>query len=167
MISPEAFKLVVVQLLSHVQLFATLWTVACQASLSFSISQSLLKLMSIELVMPSNHLVLCLSLFLLPSIFPASGSFPMSQLFASGGQSIGVSTSASVLPVTIQDWFPLGFIDWFDLLAVPGPLKSLLPHHISKASVLQHSAFFMVLISKVRSVFSQHLMMITYGSKEW
>ena len=99
--------------------------------------------------------------------FPASGSFPMSRLFASGRQSIGASTSASVLPVTIQDWFPLGLIDWFDLLAVQGPLKSLFPHHSSKAAVLQHSASFMVLISKVRSVFSQHLMMITCGSKEW
>ena len=95
-----------VQWLSHVWLFATPWTAARQASLSITNSQSLLKLMSIESVMPSNHLILCCPL-LLP-IFPASGSFPMSQLFASGGQSTGASAFASVLPVNIQDWFPLG-----------------------------------------------------------
>ena len=71
-------------------------------------SRSLLKLMSIESVMPSNHLILCHS-FLLPSIFPGSGSFPMSQFFSSGDQSIGASASASVLPMNIQDWFPLGW----------------------------------------------------------
>ena len=189
---------------------ATPWTAACQASLSFTISWSLLKLMSIESVMPSNHLVFCHPLPLLPSVFlrirvfsnvlalcitwpkywrifmlslfshsvvsnslrshglqharllclspspgvcsnscplsqwchptisssvapvssylqsfPASGSFPVSWLFASGGQNIGASLSELVLPVNIQDWFPLGF-DWFDLLAVQGTLKSLL-----------------------------------------
>ena len=89
-----------VQSLSCVQLFATPWTAARQASLSFTISRSLLKLMSVESVMPSNHLILCRPLLLPPSIFPASGSFPMGQFFASGGQSIGVS--ASVLPMNIQ-----------------------------------------------------------------
>ena len=74
--------------------------------------RNLLKLMSIELVMPSNHLILCRPLLLLPSIFPASGSFQMSQLFASGGQSIGVSASTSVLPMNIQDWFPLRWTGW-------------------------------------------------------
>ena len=73
--------------------------------------------------------------------FPASGSFPMSQLFASGGQSIGISASTSVLPMNIKDWFPLG---WLDLLAVQGTLKSLLQHHSSKAPILQCSAFFIV-----------------------
>ena len=92
-----------VQLLSHVQLFATTWTAACQASLSITNSQSLLKLMSMELVMPSNHLILCHPLLLLPSIFPSIRVFPVSQFFASGGQSIGVSASASVLPMNIQD----------------------------------------------------------------
>ena len=92
-----------VQSLSLVRLFVTPWNAACQASLSITNSQSLLKLMSIELVMPSNHLILCR---LLPSClqsFPASGSFQMSQLSESGGQSIGVSTSTSVLPMNIQD----------------------------------------------------------------
>ena len=86
----------------------TPWTAACQASLSITNSCSLLKLMSIELVMSSNHLSLCHPFLLLPSAFPESGSFPMSQLFLSGGQSIGGSSSASVLPMNIQGWLPLG-----------------------------------------------------------
>ena len=93
-----------VQLLSPVWLHVTQWTAAHQASLSIN-SQSLLKLMSIESAMASNHLVLCHPLLLLPALFPASGSFPMSQFLASGGQSIGVSASASVLPVNIQEPF--------------------------------------------------------------
>ena len=81
-----------------------------------------------------------------PQSFPASGSFPVSQLFAWGGQSIGVSASASVLPMNTQDWSPLR-IDWLDLLAVQGTLKSLLQHHSSKASILRHSALFTVQLS--------------------
>ena len=104
-----------VQSLSCVCLFATRWTAACQASLSITNSQSLLKLMSIALVMPSNHLILCGPLLLLPSIFPASVSLPMSRFFASGGQSIRVSALASVLPMNIQDWFPLGCTGWISL----------------------------------------------------
>ena len=86
----------------------TLWTAACQTPLSFTISRSLLKLMSIESLMPSNHLILYLPLFSCPQSFPASGSFRLSQLFASGGESIGASALASVLPINIQSWFPLG-----------------------------------------------------------
>ena len=93
-----------VQLLSCVWLFATPWTAACQVSLSITNSQSLLRLMSIKSMMPSNHLTLC-SPLLLPS-FSASGPFPMSQFFELGGQSIGASTS--VFPMNIQGWFPLG-----------------------------------------------------------
>ena len=92
-----------VQSLSHVQLFVTPWTAAHQASLSITNSQSLLKLMSIELGMPSNHLTLCRPLSSRLQSFPASGSFPVSQFFTSGGLSIGVSASASVLPTNIQD----------------------------------------------------------------
>ena len=88
--------------LSHVQLFAAPWSAARQAFLSIAKSQSLLKLMPIELVMPFNYVILCQPL-LLPSIFPRSGSFQMSQFFASDGQSIGVSASHSVLPMNIQD----------------------------------------------------------------
>ena len=96
------------QLLSCVWLFETPWTAADQASLSITNSQSLLKLMSIASLMPSNHLILCHPLSSCLQSFPASGSFPVSWFFPSGGQTIGVSTSASVLPMNIQDWFPLG-----------------------------------------------------------
>ena len=91
--------------LSHVWLFATPWTAAHQASLSFTVSLSLLKLMS---VMPSNHLILCHPFPSCLQSFPVSGSFLMSRLFTSGGQSFGASASASVLPLNIQVWFPLG-----------------------------------------------------------
>ena len=104
-----------VQLLSNVQLFATPWIAARQASLSITNSWSLLKLMSIELVMPSSHLILCCPLLLLPPIPPASGSFPMSHLFALVGQSVGVSASASVLPVNTHNWSPLGWTGWISL----------------------------------------------------
>ena len=104
-----------VQLLSHVQLFVSPWTAARKASLSITNSQSPHVLMSIELVMPSNRLILCHPFSSCPQSFAASGSFQMSQLSASGGQSIGVSASASVLPMTIQDWFPLGWTGWISL----------------------------------------------------
>ena len=94
--------------LSRVQLFVTPWTVTQQASLSFTVSWSLLKLVSIGLVMPPNHLILCHPLLLLPSVLLSIRVFLMSWLFTSGGQSIGASASASVLPMNIQDWFPLG-----------------------------------------------------------
>ena len=97
-----------VQSLSCVRLFVTPWTAAHQASLSITNSRSLRNLMSIELVMPSNRLILCCPFSSCLQSFPASGSFPVSQLFASGSQSTGVSASASVLPRNIQDWFPLG-----------------------------------------------------------
>ena len=117
------------------------------ASLAFTISQSSLKLMSTQSVMPSDHLILCHPFLLLPSIFPSIRVFSSKSAFQkSGGQSIGASASASVLPVNIQGWFPLGF----DLLVVQGTLKSLL-QHISKASILQHSTFFMVKLSHPNS----------------
>ena len=99
-----------VQSLSHVRLFATPWT-AAQASLTITNSQSLLKLVSIESVMPSNYLILCHPLLPLPSIFPSIRVFS-SQFFSSGGQSIGVSASTSILPMNTQDWFPLGWTGW-------------------------------------------------------
>ena len=133
----------VVQLLSRVGLFATPWAKAPQASLaslSFTISWSLLRLMSIELVMPSNYLILCCPLLLLPSIFPCIRVFSKRQLFASGGQSTGVSASASVLPVNIQGWFPLQLMSLFSLLS------NRLSRAFSSctASVLWHSVFFTV-----------------------
>ena len=106
----------VVPSLSHVWLFGTPWTAACQAFLSFTISQSLFKPMSIELMMPSNHLILCHSLLLLPSqSFQASGNLPMSQPFASGGQRNGASVS--ILSMNIQSWFPLGLTGLISLLS--------------------------------------------------
>ena len=92
-----------VQLLSHVQLFATPWTAAHQASLSITNSQSLLKLISIELVIPSDHLIICHPLLLPPSIFPSIRIFSNESVFFSAGQSIGVSASTSVIPMNIQD----------------------------------------------------------------
>ena len=205
--------------LSHVQLFKTPWTAAHKASLSFTISRNLLKLMSIESVMlsnypsmlstslpsvfpsirvffnesalcsavqfscsvlsnslqphglqhtrlpcpsptpraysvsvvsvmPFNHLILCHLLLLLPPMFPSirKDNIPMSQFFASGGQSIGVSASASVLPNEYSGLISFR-IDWFDLLPVQGTLKGLFQHHNLKASVLWHSAFFKVQLS--------------------
>ena len=140
-----------VQLLSHVQLFATPGTAACQTSLSITNSWSLLKLMSIEVVMPSNHLVLCHPLLLLPSIFP----------------SIRVFFNESVLHIRWSQYWSFNFnispsneysglisftMDWLDLHAVQGTLKSLLQHHSSKASILWHSAFFIVQFSHPYSI---------------
>ena len=127
---------VVVQSLSHIQLFATPWTATHQASLFFIISQSLLKFMFIESVLPSNHLILCCPLLLLPSIFPSIRVFSNESLFHIRGQSIGVSNEYSGL-ISFR-------IDCFDLLAVQGILDSLLQHHSWKTSMFQCAAFFMV-----------------------
>ena len=135
-----------VQSLSHVQLFANPWTAACQASLSFSNSQSLLKRLSIKSVMPSNHLILCRPLLLLPSIFP----------------SIGVFSKESVLHIRWPKYWSFSFsisssseysglisfrMERLNLLAAQGTLKSLLQHHSSKAAILWCSAFFTVQLS--------------------
>ena len=135
-----------VQSLSHVQLFATPWTAARQASLSITNSRNSFKLMSIESVMPSNHLILCYPLLLPPSIFP----------------SIRVFSNESVLHIRWPKYWSFSFsisssneysglisfrMDWLDLLTVQGALKSLLQHHSSKASILWCSAFFMVQLS--------------------
>ena len=135
-----------VQSLSHVRLFVTPWTAALQASLSITKCWSLLKFMSIESVMPSNHLILCWPLLLLPSVF----------------LSIRVWSNESALCIRWPKYWSFSFnislsnehpglisirIDWLDLLAVQGTLKSLLQHHSSKASILRHSAFFMVQLS--------------------
>ena len=132
-----------VHLLSHVQLFATPWTAACQAFLFITNSQSLSKFMSIESVMPSNYLILCHPLLLPPSIFP----------------SIRLISNESAVHIRWPKYWSFNFnispsneylglisfrMDWLGLLAVQGTLKSLLQHHSSKASILQCSAFFMV-----------------------
>ena len=126
-----------VQSLSCVRLFATPWTAACQASLSIINSWSLLKLMSIKSVMPSNHLILCHSFLLQPSIFPNVRVFSNESFFTSSGQSIGVSALVSVLSMNIQSLISFR-MDWLDLLAVQETLMSLLQHHSSKASILWH-----------------------------
>ena len=135
-----------VQSLSHVQLFVTPWKAACQASLPITNFQSLLKLMSIELIIPSNHLILCHPLVFLPSIFP----------------SIRIFSNDSVLHIRWPKYWSFSFrispskeysglisfrMDWLDLLAVQGIRKSLLQHHSSKASILQHSAYFILQLS--------------------
>ena len=126
---------------SRVQLFVTPWTEAHQASLSINNSQSLLKFMSIEPVMSSNHLILCRPLSSCLQSFPASGSFQMTQVFTSGGQRIW---SFSMSPFSEHPGLISFRMDWLDLLAVQGTLKSLLQHHSSKASILCCSAFFIV-----------------------
>ena len=126
---------VVVQSHSRARLSATPWTAACLPSLSFTISLSLLKLMSFESVMPSNHLILCHPLSSDLQSFPASVSFPVSQLLASSGQSIGSSTSASVLPMNTQHWFPLGLIVWISFQS-----KGLL-RAFSNTTVCKHQLF--------------------------
>ena len=142
--SKEIMCISSVKSFSCVWLFATPWTAAHQASLSITSSRSLLKLMSIESVVPCNHLIFRHPLLLSSSIFPSIRSFQMSQFFTSGGQSIAVTASMSVLPMNIQDWFPLGVTD---LLAVQGTLKSLLQHHSSKASISLALSFFIVQLS--------------------
>ena len=112
-VAPPQFSSV--QLLSHVRLFVTSWITARQASLFITISRSSLRLTSIEPVMPSSHLILCHPLLLLPQSFPASESFPMSQLFAWGGQSTGVSVLASFLPKKSQGWSPSEWTGWIFL----------------------------------------------------
>ena len=108
--------------------------------------RSSLKPMSIEAVMPSSHLILCCPLSSCPQPLPASGSFPMSQLFASDGQSIGVSAS-SISPSNEHPGLISFKMDWLDILAAQGTLKSLLQHHSSKASILRCSSFFTVQLS--------------------
>ena len=135
----------VVQSLSHVQLFGTPWTAARQASPSFTVSWGLLKLMSIESVMPSNYLILCHPFLFLPSTFPST------RVFSSESAALCIrwtkNWSFSSSPSN-EYWGLISFrIDWFDLLAVQGTPKSLLQNHDLKASILWHSAFFMVQLS--------------------
>ena len=129
-----------VRSLSRVQLFVTPWTAACQATLSITISRSLRKLMSIESVMPSNHLILCHPVLLLPSIFPSIRAFSSESVFHIRWPKYW-SFSLSISPSNEYSGLISCRMDWLDLLAVQGTLKSLLQHHSSKASILQHSAF--------------------------
>ena len=140
------FQFISLQSLSHVRLFVTPWTAAHQASLSITNSQSLPKLMSIESVMPSNHLILCHPLFLLPSIFPSIRVF-------SNESALHIrwprdwSFSFNISPSNEHPGLIFFRMDWLNLLAVQGTLKSLLQHHSSRASILWCSAFFIVQLS--------------------
>ena len=135
-----------VQLLSCVQLFVTPGTAACQASLSIMSSQSLLKLMSIESVMPSNHFILYCPCLLLPSIFPSIRVFSNESVLDIMWPKYW-SFSFSISPSSERSGLISFRMDWLDLLAVQGILKSLLQHHSSKASILRCSAFFIVQLS--------------------
>ena len=132
--------------LSHVRFFATPWTAARQASLSITNSQSLLKLTSIESVMPSNHLLLCRPLFLPPSIFPTVRIFSKESVLRIRWPKYW-SFRFSISPSSEYSGQISFRMDWLDLLAVQGTLTSLLQHHSSKASVLRRSAFFIVQVS--------------------
>ena len=135
-----------VQSLSCVRLFATPWTTACQTSLSITNSQSLLKLMSIESLMPSNHLILCYPLLLLPSIFPSIRVFSNESVFCIRWPKCW-SFIFNISPSNEYSGLISFRIDWLDLFTVQGTLKSLLQHHSSKASILWCSAFHMVEVS--------------------
>ena len=136
-----------VQLLSHVWLFVTPWTAAGQASLSFANSQSLLRLMCIESVMPSNHFILCHPLLLQPSIFPSIRVFSSESVLRIMWPEYW-SFSLSISPSNEHSGLISFRIDWLDLLSVQGTLKSFLQHHSSKASSLRCSAFIIVLLSR-------------------
>ena len=143
MLSSGFLASIVVQLLSHVRLSATPWTIACQASLFFTISQSLLRLTSIELMRPSNPLILCCHLLLLPLIFPSIRFFFSESALCIRWPKYW-SFSFSISPSSEYSGLISFRINWLDLLAVQGTLKSLLQHHSSKALILLCSAFFMV-----------------------
>ena len=132
-----------VQALSCVQLFATPWTAARQASLSITNSRSLLRLMSFELVMPSSHLILCRPRLFPPSIFPSIGVFSSESILHIKWPKYW-SFSFSISPSNEHSGLISFRMDWLDLLAVQGTLKSLLQHYSSKASSLSCSAFFIV-----------------------
>ena len=131
---------------SRVQLFATLWTAALQTSLSITNSRSLLKLMTIESVMPSNHLILCRPLLLLSSIFPSIRVFSNESVLCIRWPKYW-SFSFTISPSSEHSGLISLRMDWLDLLVVQGTLKNLLQHHSSKASILQCSAFFIVQLS--------------------
>ena len=133
-------------MLSHVRLFVTPWTAAYQASLSITNPWSLFKLMPIESVMTFNHLILCCPLLLLSSIFPSIRVFSNESVLCFRWPKYW-SFSFSISPSNDHSGLVPFRMDWLDLLAVQGTLKSLLQHHSSKASILQHSAFFIVQLS--------------------
>ena len=147
---------VAVQSPSRVQLFVTPWTAACQASLSSTVSQSLLKFMSIESVLLSSHLILCCSLLLLPSIFPSIRVFSNESVLGIRWPKYW-SFSFSISPSNEYSGLISLRMGWLDLLTVQEPLKSLLQHHSSEALILQRSAFFIVqLLTSIHDHWKNH-----------
>ena len=144
-----------IQSLSHVRFFGTAWTAACQASLYITNSQSLLKFMSIELVMPSNHLILCCPFLFPPSIFPSIRVFSNESVVLIRWPNYW-SFSFSISPSNEYSGLISFRMDWLDLLAVQGTLKSLLQHHSSKASILRHSAFFSPTLTFIHDCWKNH-----------
>ena len=144
-----------VQSLSRVWLFATPWTAACQASLSIINSRSPSKPMSIVSVMPSNHLIFCHPLLLLPSIFPSIRVFPNESALHIRWPRYW-SFSFNISPSNEHPGLICFRMDWLDLLAVQGTLKSLLQHHSSKASILWHLAFFVVQLTSIHDHWKNH-----------
>ena len=144
-----------VQLLSCVRPFATPWTETCQAFLSITNSQSLPKFMSIELVMPSNHLILCRPLILLPSVFPNIRVFPNESVLHIRWPK-NWSFSFNISPSSEHPGLISFRMDWLDLLAVQGTFKSLLQHHSSKASILLCSALFIVQLTSTHDYSKNH-----------
>ena len=166
-----------VQPLSHVWLSATPWTAAHQASLSITNSQSLPKLMSIELVMPSNYLILCRPLLLLPSVLPSIRVFSNESALCISWPKYW-SFSFNISPSNEHPGLISFRMDWLDLLAVQGTLKSLLQHHSSKASILQLSDFFIIQLSHpymttekttalTRQTFVGKVMSLLFNSLGW
>ena len=150
-----SISVVFVQLLSHVQLFVTLWTAARQTSMSITNSESLLKLMSIESIMPSNHFILCHPL-LLPSIFPSIRVFSNESVLHIRWPKYW-SFSSSISPFNEYSGLISFRMDWLSiLLEVQGTLQSFPQHHSSKASILQHSAFSVVQLTSIHDYWKNH-----------
>ena len=146
------------QSLSCVQLFVTTWIAVHQASLSITNSRSSLRLTSIESVMPSSHLILCRPLLLLPQSLPASESFPMSQHFAWGGQSTGVSASALVLPMNTQDWSPLEWTGWISLGVI---IIRIWYQRWKYWNMVPYSAFYVSLILCITYMIMSYLLLLS------
>ena len=149
------FDFIVVQLLSHVWLFVTPWTAAQQAFLSFTFSWSLLKLMSIESVMPSNHLVLCCPLLLLPSIFPSIRVFSNELALCIRWPKYWNSASASVLPMSVQGWFPSGLTGWISLQS-KGLLRVFSSTTVQKHQFLVLSPLYSPALTSIHDYWKNH-----------
>ena len=155
------FVVVVVQSLGHVLLFVTPWTTRCQAPQSSAVSQTLLNFKSIESVIISNHLILCLLLLVLPSVFPSIRIFPSESAFWIRWPKYW-SFGFIISPFNVYTGLIFCMIDWFDLLVFQGTLKSLLQHQNLKVSILQHAAYFMVQLSHLYMSIGKAIVLIVF-----